>query len=300
MATPCWPAPVSAMTRVLPSRRVSSAWPSALLILCAPVWARSSRLRYSRSAGISASSPGRAAARRRRACGADGLGEAVGAVERRRAPGEPRRGARAARPRRPGPGGGRRRPSRAARAPPSASRGRSGRRSRAPSPSGRGRRHRAGPASTGVGPNGTFGRSSRAAAGALAEQRDEVRVLARAPPGLARRLDPRRDVHPGGGDRAQGLGDVRRSQAAGQRHGQLPGDRGGQGRVRALAGPAGMRAAGRVEQQALRSGRRATPGRARRPRRRPRRRPAAPRPADGAPSRPAGPTDPIAASGSSR
>ena len=45
VATPCWPAPVSAMTRVLPSRRVSSAWPSALLILCAPVWARSSRLR---------------------------------------------------------------------------------------------------------------------------------------------------------------------------------------------------------------------------------------------------------------
>ena len=45
VATPCWPAPVSAITRVLPSRRVSSAWPSTLLILCAPVWARSSRLR---------------------------------------------------------------------------------------------------------------------------------------------------------------------------------------------------------------------------------------------------------------
>ena len=34
-----------AMTRLLPSRRVSNAWPSALLILWAPVCARSSRLR---------------------------------------------------------------------------------------------------------------------------------------------------------------------------------------------------------------------------------------------------------------
>src|SRR6185503_1871066 len=44
VATPCWPAPVSAITRVLPIRFVSSAWPSALLSLCEPVWARSSRL----------------------------------------------------------------------------------------------------------------------------------------------------------------------------------------------------------------------------------------------------------------
>ena len=44
MATPCWPAPVSAITRVLPIRSVSSAWPSVLLILWAPVWLRSSRL----------------------------------------------------------------------------------------------------------------------------------------------------------------------------------------------------------------------------------------------------------------
>ena len=42
-ATPCWPAPVSAMIRSLPSRFASSACPSALLILCAPVCARSSR-----------------------------------------------------------------------------------------------------------------------------------------------------------------------------------------------------------------------------------------------------------------
>ncbi len=36
VATPCWPAPVSAMTRVLPMRRASSTWPSELLILWAP------------------------------------------------------------------------------------------------------------------------------------------------------------------------------------------------------------------------------------------------------------------------
>ena len=45
-ATPCWPAPVSAITRGLPIRRASSAWPSALLILCEPVWVRSSRLSH--------------------------------------------------------------------------------------------------------------------------------------------------------------------------------------------------------------------------------------------------------------
>ena len=36
-ATPCMPAPVSAITRALPMRRASIAWPSVLLILCAPV-----------------------------------------------------------------------------------------------------------------------------------------------------------------------------------------------------------------------------------------------------------------------
>ena len=44
VATPCWPAPVSAMMRRLPIRLASSAWPRTLLILCAPVWQRSSRL----------------------------------------------------------------------------------------------------------------------------------------------------------------------------------------------------------------------------------------------------------------
>src|ERR687893_215352 len=42
VATPCWPAPVSAMIRVLPMRRASRIWPMQLLILCAPVWSRSS------------------------------------------------------------------------------------------------------------------------------------------------------------------------------------------------------------------------------------------------------------------
>jgi len=44
VATPCWPAPVSAMMRRFPMRRASSTWPRVLLILCAPVWFRSSRL----------------------------------------------------------------------------------------------------------------------------------------------------------------------------------------------------------------------------------------------------------------
>jgi hypothetical protein len=33
VATPCWPAPVSAMMRCLPMRRASRIWPSVLLIL---------------------------------------------------------------------------------------------------------------------------------------------------------------------------------------------------------------------------------------------------------------------------
>mmetsp|Transcript_19268 Transcript_19268/g.55455 ORF Transcript_19268/g.55455 Transcript_19268/m.55455 type:complete len:292 (+) Transcript_19268:827-1702(+) len=44
VATPCCPAPVSAMMRGLPMRLARRAWPMALLILWAPVWARSSRL----------------------------------------------------------------------------------------------------------------------------------------------------------------------------------------------------------------------------------------------------------------
>jgi tryptophan synthase beta chain len=44
-ARPCWPAPVSAITRALPMRFASRAWPRALLILCAPVLARPSSFR---------------------------------------------------------------------------------------------------------------------------------------------------------------------------------------------------------------------------------------------------------------
>mmetsp|Transcript_90829 Transcript_90829/g.257171 ORF Transcript_90829/g.257171 Transcript_90829/m.257171 type:complete len:259 (+) Transcript_90829:819-1595(+) len=47
VATPCWPAPVSAMMRGLPMRFASSACPSELLILWAPVCASSSRLNQS-------------------------------------------------------------------------------------------------------------------------------------------------------------------------------------------------------------------------------------------------------------
>ena len=106
VATPCWPAPVSAMMRVLPMRRASSAWPSALLILCAPVWSRSSRL----------SQTGRP----------DRLGEPR--APRRAASGGRRSRAAGARGR---PGSRRRRgpaptPPRARRAPASASRGRTG------------------------------------------------------------------------------------------------------------------------------------------------------------------------------
>jgi hypothetical protein len=54
-ATPCWPAPVSATRRVLPMRRASNAWPNTLLILCEPVWFRSSRLSSTRTPSSSLS-----------------------------------------------------------------------------------------------------------------------------------------------------------------------------------------------------------------------------------------------------
>ena len=68
VATPCWPAPVSAMMRVLPMRLASRHCPSALLILCAPGVEQVLALEVD---GV-----------------ADRLGEALGVVERRRAPGE--------------------------------------------------------------------------------------------------------------------------------------------------------------------------------------------------------------------
>ena len=69
LATPCWPAPVSATRRVLPIRFASRAWPSTLLILCDPVWLRSSRL----SSTVTPSSLAEAMARR-------GTGWAAGEV----------------------------------------------------------------------------------------------------------------------------------------------------------------------------------------------------------------------------
>ena len=53
VATPCWPAPVSATSAVLPIRWASRPWPSALLILWLPVWARSSRLSSTRTPSAS-------------------------------------------------------------------------------------------------------------------------------------------------------------------------------------------------------------------------------------------------------
>ena len=48
-ATPCCPAPVSAIMRDLPIRLVRSAWPTTLFNLWEPVWARSSRLSITRT-----------------------------------------------------------------------------------------------------------------------------------------------------------------------------------------------------------------------------------------------------------
>ena len=47
-AVPCIPAPVSAMMRFAPMRLARSICPMQLLILCAPLWFRSSRFRKSR------------------------------------------------------------------------------------------------------------------------------------------------------------------------------------------------------------------------------------------------------------
>ncbi len=110
LATPCWPAPVSATMRCLPSRCASSAWPTALLILCAPVCARSSRLSQMRAPPTSARQPLGEVERR--------LAADVVAAERGQLGREGRVGER-----------GRRARPRARRAPPSPSRARSARRS---------------------------------------------------------------------------------------------------------------------------------------------------------------------------
>ena len=224
-----------------------------------------------------------------RGLGADGRGQAIGPVDAASAGRRTARAARAAPPRRPGRGGARRTPSRAARARPSASPARTGRRSRAPSPSARRRRRRAGRRATGVGPNGVFGRSSRAARARLTNSATRIRVLDRA---LARaragtRRPTRRRRRPRGSSRSASR-DVRRVEAAGQGDRHLPGDRGGQGastragRSRPDAGRRPCRAG------AARPRPRGTPARARRAATRRRRRRPAARPAGGGPSRPAG------------
>ena len=49
VATPCCPAPVSAITFCFPIRLARSACPRTLLILCDPVWVRSSRFSSTRT-----------------------------------------------------------------------------------------------------------------------------------------------------------------------------------------------------------------------------------------------------------
>ena len=84
--------------------------------------------------------------------------------------------------------------------------------------------------------------------GALGEQGDAERVLARTLPVDPRRIGARGDVHAGRRDREQRVGDVAGMQAAGQRHRDLARDRGGDRRLDAHARPARVLAAGRVEQ----------------------------------------------------
>ena len=95
-------------------------------------------------------------------------------------------------------------------------------------------------------------------AGALGEQRDPQRVLARPLAGDARALRARGDVDAGRGDREQRLGDVGRVEAAGERDRHLAGDRGGELDVDPGPGPARVRAAGGVEQDPRRRRRRGT------------------------------------------
>src|SRR4028118_1929850 len=75
------------MMRVLPMRSARSIWPRALLILCAPVWARSSRLNHTsapphfsgrRSAKTGGAARPTTSRRGPRGGPAPGVGEAVG------------------------------------------------------------------------------------------------------------------------------------------------------------------------------------------------------------------------------
>ena len=74
-ATPCWPAPVSAIRLRLPMRLASSASPIVWLILWAPVWFRSSRLSTIRAPPSSSE---------RRSSGVRGEGRPTASRSRRR------------------------------------------------------------------------------------------------------------------------------------------------------------------------------------------------------------------------
>ena len=160
------------------------------------------------------------------------------------------RAARAGRPRTRGRGGGRRRRSRAGRGRHQGLGHISSAEVALESPSGRRRP-----------PRGARGRPASAerdvgtviacGSGALHEQADEARVLGAALARARGALDARGDVDADGRDLPKGRGDVRGRQAAGQGDRHLPGDRGGHDRVGADAGPAGMRPAGGVEQEAV-------------------------------------------------
>ncbi len=213
VATPCWPAPVSAMTRVLPRRRVSSAWPERVVDLVGAGVGEVLALQVQPQAGDARRLRPSPASRARLA------GTARRGGRRGRAASGGRRMSRAARaapPRNAGRGAGRRRRSRAGRARPSGSRARTGRRTRAPSPSGRRRRPRGGPRGPGVGRERRVGPVVAGGPGALDEERDAERVLARPPAGeraAPRCRTRRRRRRPA---RTQRRADVRRVQAAGE------------------------------------------------------------------------------------
>ena len=106
----------------------------------------------------------------------------------------------------------------------------------------------------GLGPGGHVGPVEARRAGTFREQRDGERILGRPLTGVARAFDPRRHVHPDGRHGQQRGRDVGRVEPARQddrdlaRHGRRD------GRVRARAGPARVRPAGRVEEDPLGAG----------------------------------------------
>ena len=245
MATPCWPAPVSAMTRVLPRRRVSSAWPSALLILCAPGVREVLALQVEANLG-----------RGRAACQPgglrlDGARKAVRPIQGRRPPGEageqfaqvgPEH--RVVAERRVGRfellERGHQRLGHVAAAevalhPPSTGgvrleqRGVDGRRA-----------------------EGSVRAVVACGLGALHEQGDAERILARPLPGDARRLDAAGHVHADGRDRPQRLGDVGRVQATGEDGRHLPRDGHSPGHRSARACPPAGSGGRSVDQQSAR------------------------------------------------